>query len=241
MRYVLFVTLFLISANAPALDDSAALDKALADSAAIEAKDKYNEGINAKLANKFGDARIIFSNLADFPQPGTDQWSRLAADELRYGLPMHEAKYWLLKMGTVNAAQAPVDMYLGNAEKKLRQVIELNIDNPERIMKAQELLSQSAISRQAFNNVNKLDNRNKLTKLKISLALFFQDSGKWPDNRWLAQELETVLTDQGAPRKLWKIHKYWNSDAGFYLILKNSDDGSMLTMKANDKGTITME
>lgn len=239
MRHWLLLFIFMLSFNVFAIDEDAAHNKALADSAALEAKDSYQEGIDAKLANRFEDARIIFGNLAEFPEAGTEQWSGLAADELKYGLLLHEANFWILKMGSVDASREPIDGYIRKAEERLRQIIELNADKLERISKAQLTLSQLAISKQAYKNSTSQNDRSKLSGLRVMLRLYFNDHGSWPKRSWLQTELRNSLEEQGAAKDLWYIIKYWQSGSGFYLILKNSTSGSTVKMKGNDKGGIS--
>jgi hypothetical protein len=231
----------LLSFNMPVIGDDAAHNKALADSAALAAKDSYQQGIDNKLANRFEDARIKFGNLAEFPEPGTEQWAGLAADELKYGLPMHEANYWLIKMGAASANNESIEPYLKKAELRLRQVLELNIDKPERIFKAQQMLSQTTITRQAYVNVAQQKHRGSLSGLKIKLKVYFNEHGSWPQKRRLQDDLNNLLAEEGAARNLWLIHEYWQSSAGFYLTLKNSSSGSSIKMKGNDSGGISVQ
>lgn len=241
MRYLLLFLLIFFNFNVLAIDEDAAHNKALADSAALEAKDNYQEGINAKLANRFEDARIIFGNLADFAEPGTEQWARLAADELNYGLLMHEVNYWLIKMGGQDASREPIDAYIKRAQERLRQIIELNADKPERIIKAQQMLSQSTITKQAYANVNQANTRSKLTSLKRVLRVYFNDTGNWPEKRWLEKELKNTLLGMGLSKNHYTVGDYWKSDSSFYLLLKDSAGGSYIKMKGNKQGGISLE
>ena len=74
---------------------------ALAD--AEEAADMYRQAQELKRDHQFEDARIMFDTVANMDDTGV--WGDLAADELRYGLPMFEADYWMVKFG--RASQDP--------------------------------------------------------------------------------------------------------------------------------------
>lgn len=241
MRKLLVLFLMFISIESMAVDQDAAHNKALADSAALAAKDKYQDGISAKLDNRFDDAQSTFGILVDFPEAGAEEWTRLASDELNYGLLMHEVQYLMAKLGDHNLNSFKRDEYVAKAEGLLQNVIELNFSKPERISKAQQLLSQLTLAKRALENVSQQSGRSIVSVVKFSLKSYYQKRGMWPNKKWLQKQLQSTLEQQGAPKDLWIIKDYWNSSSGFYLVMNDSTSGGITKLKGDEKGGITAE
>ena len=101
MRIILLAIFFALPcAMAPGDPSADTQDSALqAEMAGKQARDAYQKAQALKLENRFNEAREQFTYTAALKEPGTGQWADLAADELDYGLLLHEANYWVLKLG----------------------------------------------------------------------------------------------------------------------------------------------
>ncbi|MFV1992936.1 MAG: hypothetical protein ACC635_03455 [Acidiferrobacterales bacterium] len=93
----------------------------------------------------------------------------------------------------------------------------------------------------AYQRSSQQNDLSKLTALRLSLNLYFNKKGSWPDKKWMKSELQSVLLQQGASSKLWAIQNYWKSSSGFYLLLKNSVSGSTIKMEGDRGGGVSWE
>jgi hypothetical protein len=62
------------------------------------ARAAYDEAQALKRSNRFNESRETFQRAAEFSGPGASNWAALAGDELRYGLPLHEAGYLSMQL-----------------------------------------------------------------------------------------------------------------------------------------------
>jgi len=177
----------------------------------------YNQAQQMKRDHEFENARTLFEVVADQDASGT--WGKLAADELRYGLPLFEADYLILKFGQSSHRPKQQDQYRHQAETLYKEIIADNTDKPERIENVQRRLDQLAMTSSYLDTARDVRLRNALTPLRISLRERFNEYGKWPEEDWLREELGQALGRARYARDKLTIDEYWVDDNRFRLHL----------------------
>jgi len=196
------------------------------------ARENYNEAQNLKRANRFEEARQVFNIVADMDDADASSWAELAADELRYGLLMHEVNHLILKFGRSAHSSDKQAQYRQLAENKLNEIIDLNGDNVQRVTEAQSKLDQLNVSGAYVEQARSANTLASLSPIRLSIQLYYQSRGQWPDQRWLAAELKELLDRAHISDSQVLIKRYWrNQDKDYRLIL--------LDRVSNEEYTIT--
>ena len=205
---------------------------ALAD--AEEAADMYRQAQELKRDHQFEDARIMFDTVANMDDTGV--WGDLAADELRYGLPMFEADYWMVKFGRASQDPSKQDTYRGNAKSLYEEIISQNTDKPERIELVQHKLDQLATSSAYLKTSREFRLRNSLAPFRMALLQHFNEYGKWPDEDWIRKELGRALKMGRFAEDKLVIDDYWSSDADFRLHLMDHENDTLIKLIGTNNG-----
>ena len=144
----------------------------------------YEEGQALKRAANFFEARIAFERLVQGAEHAT-QWRTLAVEELIYGLPLFEARYWTLQVGGVLANREPqrVRELQQRAENLYRQIVAENDGHPQRIIEAQGAIDQLRISQQAVAMMLRQNVLAQLGPFRLELVMYYQDRGHFPEVR----------------------------------------------------------
>ena len=153
------------------------------------AKGAYEQGQLLKEQLRFARARECFEKVAAMHSRGAARWTRLAADELRYGLPVFEAKQWLLKVGSSPNDPSHTDHCFIQAEALLRQALKENTHDAGRMQELQRYLDEIAISRRALDNAARASARSRAHHLRILMLQYFMEMGGWPDENRMKSEV----------------------------------------------------
>jgi len=208
-------------------------ESALAD--AEEAADMYRQAQDLKRGYQFDDARVMFETVADMEDSGV--WGSLAADEMRYGLPMFEADYWMVKFGRAYQDPAKQDTYRQNAKALYEEIISQNTDKPERIELVQHKLDQLATSSAYLKSSREFRLKASLAPLRIALLQHFNTYGKWPDEDWIRKELGRALKRSRFAEDKLVIDEYWTNDADFRLHLMDTENDTRIKLIGVDNGS----
>lgn len=196
-----------------------------------DAAEMYNQAQQLKRNHEFENARALFEIVADQDASGT--WGKLAADELRYGLPLFEADYLIVKFGQSSHRPQQQDQYRQQAETLYKEIIADNADKPERIENVQRRLDQLAITSSYLNQARDFRLRNALMPLRMSLRERFNEYGKWPEEDWLREELGRVLDRAKYAKDKLTIDEYWVDDNRFRLHLLDQSTRKTLIMEGD--------
>jgi len=206
---------------------------ALAD--ADEAADLYRQAQELKRGHEFEEARVMFETVVDLEESGP--WGDLAADELRYGLPMFEADYWMVKFGRAYQNPGQQDKYRENAKSRYEEIISQNTDKPERIELVQHKLDQLATSSAYLKTSRDFRLRASLAPFRIALLEHFNMYGKWPDEDWIRKELGRALKMGRFAEDKLVIDEYWTSDADFRLHLMDPNGDTRVKLIGVNNGS----
>lgn len=200
-----------------------------------EAADFYKEAQKLKRDHEFDEARSLFETVVDMEDSGP--WGDLAAEELRYGLPMFEADYWMVKFGRAYQDPEQQDTYRENAKSNYEEIISQNTDKPERIELVQHKLDQLATTSAYLKSSRDFRLRSSLSPLRIALLQYFNTYGKWPDEDWVRKELGRALKRARFAEDKLIIDDYWVNDADLRLHLKNLDDDTLIKLIGVNQGS----
>ncbi|MGW8248310.1 MAG: hypothetical protein ACWGOV_09390 [Acidiferrobacterales bacterium] len=201
---------------------------------AEEAADIYRQAQELKRDHQFDDARVMFDTVTDIEDSGP--WGELAADELRYGLPMFEADYWMVQFGRSSQYPAKQDTYRENAKSLYEEIISQNTDKPERIELVQHKLDQLATSSAYLKTSREFRLRNSLAPFRMALLQYFNEYGKWPDEDWIRKELGRALKMGRFAEDKLVIDDYWSSEADFRLHLMDHENDTLIKLVAVNNG-----
>jgi hypothetical protein len=239
MRFILIVMLVVLPCThsmADALSDTR-LDELQTQAAGEQARNGFQKAQALKLENRFNEARAQFDSIAALKEPGTETWADLATDELDYGLLLHEANYWVLKLGSGATDGKVLKTYQANAEGLYRQILELNSHKPERMRDIQQRLDQLYVTGQAINQSANVQAMSQLLRLGKYMDTYFQDRGEWPDQTDLAAELRETLKLARLSTKRFLIRNYWRNTNDYYALLMDTEGGPDIKLTGDAQGS----
>ncbi len=162
----------------------------------------YDEAQRQKHRFHYQQARILFEQVAAANGPGSDQLQRLAEDELRYGLPLFEAKQWLVAMGRPYNTPQQIEQAQNNASNLFRQILAENRDSFERTREAQRFLDELSVSRRALQHARQASTLSRAHHIKIMLLQHLNWRGKCPNET----EVRKLLPDAGTDINLIAVN-----------------------------------
>ncbi len=167
-------------------------------------RDTFNTAQQEKHAGGWAEARVLFEQVAAASGPGTSRLAQMAHDELRYGLPVMEARQTLVGMGGPGGA-GDFATSLARVEGLYRQIQAENPTNVARIQEAQQALDQAAVMRNAWEQARRSQVVMRVHEVRMMLTELVYMEGACPDaaafDRVLSQstfELEAGPVTRGA-------------------------------------------
>lgn len=203
-----------------------------------EPADLYNEAQTLKRNQQLDEARALFEAVAELDEKGS--WGKLAEDELRYALPLFEADNLMMKIGKSSRDPAQQDLYRQQAEALYKDILDSNSDKPDRIANVQRRLDQLAVTGTYLTAARDFQLRSSLTPLRMSMRMYFNDYGKWPEQNWLREELARVLGRARYSEDKLSIDEYWTDRNRFTLRLLDASSRKVLLMEG-DENNVTIE
>lgn len=202
-----------------------------------ETKSAYEQAQALKRSGRFDEARTAFQELA--AASGGSTWSTLAADELRYGLPLHESNLLIAKMArtTDHASRAHL---LKRIDSLYQAMLSDNMDRPERIGEIERKRDQLSLARQMAGKAEQDGFTAGLRQLRYRIEHFHNMTGRWPDRRQIETEVSGMLSNAGlAPDRL-TLFDFYPTSSSFYATLRDSRGGPDIKIKA-DGGSVRIE
>jgi len=208
------------------------------DTATDDAQAAYQQAQALKRGNRFNEARLGFQEATTLAGPGS-KWSTLAADELRYGLPLHESNVLLAQLA--RAADHPTrSRLLTRVEALYQEMLESNTDNPGRIAEIERKRDQLALLRQSARGNEHPSLTDGLDRLRSRLDQLYARQGRFPDRRQIETEVANMLREAGlAPNRL-TLFDFYPSSTSFFATLRDSQGGADVKIKG-DGGGIRIE
>jgi len=223
----LLLSLFLMTnANTAQADDS-------------EARSAYEEAQAHKRSNRFETARSSFQRVTEFTGPEDAVWANQAREELRYGLPLQEAR--VLAHQLMNAGDFPGRRQtLARIDTIYRQLLADNSDRPERVAEIERLRDELAIARQNVSSAERSSVEMSLDQLRRRIHRYYLSHRQWPDWNVLQQELADSLKQAGLKEDRLYISNYYPSEEQFYATLHDTQNGADITLQGDPRG-VTLE
>lgn len=213
-----------------AMSSSASADDAATD----DAHAAYQQAQALKRGNRFPEARAGFAEATTLGGPGS-KWATLAADELRYGLPLHESNVLLARLA--GTADHPTRArLLARVEALYQEMLDANADNPERIAEIERKRDQLALARQSAQGSEESGLTEGLDRLRSRLEQLYARQGRFPDRRQIEAEVANMLREAGlAPNRL-TLFDFYPSSTSFFATLRDSRGGTDIKIKGDDGG-----
>lgn len=205
---------------------------------ADDAQAAYNQAQALKRGNQFGEARQAFQELTTLTGPAS-KWSSLAADELRYGLPLHESNVLLAQL--TRAKDHPTrSQLLTRIESLYDAMVNDNADNPERVAEIERKRDQLALLRQMARGGESTSLAESLGALRDRIEQYHSRHGRWPDRRQIEAEVANVLRQAGmAPERLY-LFDFYPTSTSFFATLRDNQGGPEIKLKG-DSGGVRVE
>ena len=200
-----------------------------------EARAAYETAQMHKRNNRFAEARQTFAQVSELAGPSALQWAQLAADELRYGLPLHEAGVLTAQLG--QAADFPNRRrILERLDALYRDLLDNNADKPERIGEIERRRDQLALLHQAVRSGEQASTGRHLELLRQRIEDFRVQTGQWPDRRRFQQELSQALQDAGLAADRLDIVNFYPSSSLLHVTLRDSQTGADIKLNGDGRG-----
>ncbi|MEE2733180.1 MAG: hypothetical protein VYA55_20340 [Pseudomonadota bacterium] len=189
-----------------------------------EASDLFNQAQALKREGRYHEARARFEALAE-RTPAT-QWSALAADELRYGLPLYEADN-ILPDHALQASERLLEQ-MTNVSHLYRQILADNGDQPQRVVDINQRLDQVALSLKHLRNAITANALSRATTLRILVMEQLMQTGQWPAEKHMRQ----LLQQQGDD---YELVRYEHSATEGDLVILDQRYDVMLQLSGDER------
>jgi len=199
----------------------------------------YDQAQALKRDNRLEAARASFQRAAEQSGPDDATWAGLAQEELRYGLPMQEARLLMLQLsGTSDFAGR--HQIVNRIDAIHRELLAGNSDRPERIAEIEQQRDQVALVRQSLGQAEQSSASVALNQLRSRIHLYYMNQGQWPDRRFLESELAESLRHSGFREDRIEILNFYPSRELFYATLRDTRSGTETKIKGDRQG-VTLE
>ncbi|NOY83510.1 MAG: hypothetical protein GXO96_01570, partial [Nitrospirae bacterium] len=199
----------------------------------LAAKTLYENAQRLKSAADFDHAAQLFAALQR-NHPNEDKWRILALDELRYGLPLFEAKYRITELGRFSSDPMQAFEKIDRANQLFRQILAENSDDITRIQETQRHLDALSISQRALQNSIEAQSLAYAGNLKIFLMTYYAERGEWPKKQDMTAMLKTLPVD-------FEIQAYHRNGGDLQVTLVHQVFKTRLLLTSNKQGHITLQ
>ena len=174
----------------------------------------YSKAQELKRADHYDEAKELFKSVGARKDRGSQQWKRLADDELIYGLPLYQAQHELMA-----AAEHRRSADLKKIEALCRTVVEKNTGNEARTAEAQKCLDMVAQLKGAMGMVDRSEIKSRVRALQTAMAMQYMETARAPK----LEELKSMSPDlfTQADIKDFKADDK-SGDYSFEIVLKNN-------------------
>ncbi len=199
----------------------------------LAAKTLYENAQRFKAAADFYHATQLFAALVR-NHPNEDKWRILAIDELRYALPLFEAKYRMTEFGRFSSDPMQAFDKIDRANQLFRQILAENTDHITRIQEAQRHLDELSISQRALQNSIEAQSLAYAGNLKIFLMTHYAETGQWPEQKEMAATLKILPVD-------FEIKTYHRDGDRLQITLEHRLFKTRLLLTSKNQGHISLE
>jgi len=200
-----------------------------------DARVAYNDAQALKRNNQFNAAREAFQRVSEFSGPGASNWAVLAADELRFGLPLHEANHLLAQLAG-NPNFPARQRTLQQLDALYQTLFDNNLGNLERLTAIEQRRDQLAQLRQTVKSVEQTNTEISLQQLRRRIERYRDHSGHWPDRRRLEQELTQTAREAGLAANWFYIVNFYPSSTSFFATIGDTQGGAEIKLKGDENG-----
>ena len=218
------LSMFLLAIPAAARADDASAARTL-----------YDEAQSLKRANRLDAAPASFQSAAELTGPEDAVWAGLAREELRFGLPLHEARQLAVQLATAGDFPGRRQL-LSRIDAIHRQLLADNSDRPERIAEIERLRDELALTRQGVSSAEQSSIDAMLEQLRHRIHRHYLSQRQWPDWPFLEKELAGALRGAGLKEDRMYIVNFYPSREQFYATLRDTQNGTDTTIKGDSRG-----
>lgn len=203
------------------------------------ARTLYDDAQSLKRAHRLDAARTSFQRVSELAGPEDAIWAGLAREELRFGLPLHEARLLAVQLATAGDFPGRRQL-LSRIDAIHRQLLADNSDRPERIAEIERLRDELALIRQSVRSAEQSSLDAMLDQLRHRIHRHYMSQRQWPDWPTLEKELTEALLRAGLKEDRMHILNYIPSQEQFFATLRDTQNGTD-TMLKGDKRGVTLE
>lgn len=158
----------------------------------------YQTGQTLKEEGCYFDAKVAFELVGNDSREANASWRSLAAEELRFGLPIYEARQLSLDISRLlrdeRSDAARLTAHLNRIEQLYRQVLVENETSVSQVLEVQRELDNFHHTRRAIGEVLKANTLGEAGMLRVQLTEQVMNSGVMPaDADDLKRELGPAL------------------------------------------------
>jgi len=207
------------------------ISEADAKTSALMIVSSFNQAQELKRQELFHEARVLFEKVVEESSDAEHRWSQMAADELRYGLPIFEADSLLLN----NSLQAPSILMqkMEKVEHLYRQILADNTDKPQRVVEINGRLDNASISRKALANALKASALSGAVSLRVMLQEHYMTRGEWPDQAAIKQQILSYEPN-------FSLVSYRSNNEAMKLVVKDKKYGAEIQLTGSGQ-RVTMQ
>jgi len=199
------------------------------------AQSLYEQAQALKRDNRLDAARDAFERVAEMTGDEDAAWAGLARDELRYGLPLHEARQLTLQLASSRDFSGS-RQNLSRIDAIHRQLLADNSDRPDRIAVIEQLRDQLALVQQSVGSAEQSSASAVLHQLSYRVRMYQVNQGRWPDRRFLESELAGLLRQSGFSESRIEVLNFYPSSELFYATLRDTRNGKETKLKGDNHG-----
>lgn len=192
----------------------------------------FNQAQELKRKERFNEARALFEKVIEGGSRSDRKWIEMAADELRYGLPIFEADNLLLSnnMKTPMLVQQKID----TVAHLYRQILADNTEKPERIIEMNKRLDTIATSRRALANAMKASSLSRARSLQMILQQYYMTREEWPDQSTVKKEIHQFLPEV-------ELVSYSSNDRLMELVIQDIKYGTKVHLAGTRQGIVEIK
>jgi len=202
---------------------------------AVTARTFYDEAQSLKRDNRLEAARTSFQRATEVARPEDATWADLAREELRYGLPLYEARQLTRQLAIAGDFPGRRQM-LSRIDAIHRQLLADNSDRPERIAEIERMRDELALARQSVSSAEQSSIDGMLNQLRHRIHRYYLSQRQWPDWPFLEKELAEALRQAGLKEDRMYIVNFYPSREQFYATLRDTQNGTDTTIKGDNHG-----
>ena len=180
----------------------------------------YDKAQSEKRRFHYKRARILFEQVAAAPGSGSKRLRKLAKDELIYGLPVFEAKQWIVAMGKPFNSPQQIKQAQENATNLYRQILAENSDNYQRTLEAQRALDGLSVSQRALRNSMNASGLARVYHVRQMMQM--EQMSSFSYGCLTEKSMHKIVKQSRSPMRLIKVKKT-EYETSYILLDKESD------------------